>query len=199
MPPEASDPAEWSRASETPDIGGDLDTLTDFLRESATARLKHLPAKDRVAVVDAVTQIALEGIERAKAEGLLHDNDTVTWTPQFREILAHIFSELLDAGKERCLLLAQCFDFAFGLGLQLGISEQEIANQHGMTRSNVSKICVGMRERYDVPPSRGMRSIATCEKYSARQRGRRAKPAAEPWIHLDALRSAFTNPFAHAA
>ena len=181
MPPSATDPAEWSRSSHEPDIAGGIDTLDDVLREVAHRELADLHERDRNRLVKVITRVALAGIREASLRGLLHDGDNVAWSPKFLEIVAHLVSDILDARNPR--LMVQCMDFAFGLGLQLGVSEQDIADLHQMTRSNVSKICVGLCERYQIPPSRGMRSIATREHYSARQQGRRAKPSPEPWTH----------------
>lgn len=176
-----TDPAEWSKASETPDIAGGIDTLEDLLLEVASDRLAtmRIRAEDRDKIAPTIVAVAMDGIKQAQERGLLHDQDGATWTPKFLEIVAHIVSDLLDAKNTR--LMVQCFDFAAGLGLQLGVSEQQIADEHGMSRSNVSKICVSLTERYSLPPSRSMRSISTRKNYSVRQLGRRAKPTPEEW------------------
>jgi hypothetical protein len=168
-----------------------IDTLHDYLVDIALDRLARMRvrAEDRTRIAPTVASVAMEGIQRAKEAGMLHDEDTATWTPKFLEIIARILVEVLAHGNPK--LLVQCFDFSFGLGLEGGISEQAIAEQHGMSRSNVSKICVGITEKYGVPPSRGMRSIPTREKYSVRQLGRRAKPSPEMWRHTQTLLAAF--------
>lgn len=185
-----TDPATWSAASFSPDPAADIDTLRDFLIEAALQRLLPIPAPDRVKIAPTVADIALAGIEQARAAGLLDDDNGTSWTPKFREIIARILAEMLDSRNAR--LLAQCFDYSFGLGLQMGVSEQYIANEHGMTKSNVSKLCVGICERYNIPPSRGMRSPATRETYSRRQKGRRAKPSSEPWKFKTILTNAIS-------
>lgn len=184
----SSDPATWSTASVAPDHSG-LDSLDDVLREVAAVELgKALPERPPRGLVNLVARVARAGIDQGLGSGMLHDEDSVMFTRGFLERLARIIAEIIDAPN--ALLQAQCVDIVFGLGIQLGVSQTVVASQHRMTKGNVSKICVEMRQRYKVPPSRGMKSIEACESYKVRQIGRRAKPAREAWGYGASLKLA---------
>lgn len=184
----SSDPATWSTASVVPDHSG-LDSLDDLLREVAAEELgKVLPERPPRRLVDLVARVARAGIDRGLGAGMLHDEDTILFTPGFLERLARIIAEIIDAPNAR--LHAQCVDVVFQLGIQLGVSQTELAEQHAMTKGNVSKICVEMRQRFKVPPSRGMKSVEACTSYKLRQTGKRARPMRENWGHGASLKLA---------
>ena len=184
MAPESSDPAGWSASSTTPDLS-ELDSLEDVLKEICCEELRNAGVRDAPkSLVELVTRVAWKGIARARSDGLLHDDESATFTPKFRELLARVIAEIIDAPNSK--LHAQCLDFVFELGVQLGISQLEISEQHPpMTKSNVSKICVAICQRYGVRPSRGMKSEAARESYRVRQTGRRAKQSPEEWPYAE--------------
>lgn len=183
--PETRDPAEWASASVLPDHSG-LDTLDDLLREAATEELASVLGKTpEKKVVKLVVRVAKRCLQASLEAG---------GTARADECQARLLAEIIDAPNSK--MHAQCIDFVFGYGVMLGVSQTAIAALHGVTKSTVSAICVGIRERYGVRPSRGMKSIAACENYRTRQTGRRAKPTREDWRLSSTLKNAFNH---HAA
>jgi hypothetical protein len=168
-----------------PDHSG-MDSLDDILREVAVEELRELDGKPpQKRVVAVVVRIAHKGIERAAEAGVLPG----TSEAKFNEAQARLIAEAIDASNPKMFL--QCIDFVFGHGIMLGVSQTAIAEMHGMTKSTVSNICVGIRERYGVRPSRGMKSLDACESYRVRQTGKRAKPTRENWLLAGELKQAF--------
>lgn len=54
---------------------------------------------------------------------------------------------------------------SFGLPLFLGKSMKEIAEIHGVTRQALSKAVKQFQKNFNLPPTRGQKSLAACEKY----------------------------------
>jgi hypothetical protein len=182
-----SDPATWAAASVEADLSH-MDSLEDVLMEAATtALLNSSVAAAPKKLVRIVAGAAMLGIEKAREAGLLESDDNSIFSPRYREFTARLLAEIIDAPNAR--LHAQCVDFVFELGIQMGLSQTEIGKSHNMTRANVSKICVEIRKRYGVRPSRGMKSVKACENYAIRQMGRRAKPVREEWSLAASLKS----------
>ena len=65
-------------------------------------------------------------------------------------------ADLIAEGNTR--LTVECLAVALGLRVYSGDSMTEIANRHGITRAAVSKRCVDIVTRLNLPPSRAMRS-----------------------------------------
>ena len=187
----SGDPSTWSAASFTPDLADEIDTADERFEEILASAWRVSPAQRRALSLADLREMVTTILSQAQAAGLLQDEASSAYSPRFREALAQILSEIIDAGNAR--LQAQCLDFAFDLGIQMGISQTAIAEQHGMSKANVSKICVDIRERYGIRPGRGMKSEQACESYRVRQIGKRAKPTREEWRHGDAMRLAFTD------
>jgi hypothetical protein len=181
------DPAEWSRASILPEPDR-IDTLDDVLHEAALEELETaLKQRPQKSVVRLVVKVANLGIVRAAEAGLLPSG---IGGAKSDEGNARLIAEIIEAPNAK--LHAQCIDFVFGYGIMMGLSQTAIAELHPpMTKSNVSKICVGIRKRYNVKPSRGMKSVDACESYRLRQTGRRAKPTRENWRLAGELKQAF--------
>jgi predicted DNA-binding protein YlxM (UPF0122 family) len=58
---------------------------------------------------------------------------------------------------------------SFGLPLFLGKSMSEIAKMHGVTRQALSKSVKQFQKNFNLPPTRGQKSLAACEKYKQAQ------------------------------
>ncbi len=72
------------------------------------------------------------------------------------EVLRHLVADLVSEGNMR--LTMECLALALGLSAYNGESMTEIAKRHGISRAAVSKRCVDITERLNLPPSRAMRS-----------------------------------------
>ena len=72
------------------------------------------------------------------------------------EILRHLVADLLSEGNTRLTL--ECLAVALGLSAYNGETMTDIAKRHGITRAAVSKRCVDITDRLNLPPSRAMRS-----------------------------------------
>ena len=77
-------------------------------------------------------------------------------------------------------LAFRCLPIVFNLPVG-NETEQDLADEFGFKRATVSNLCVDLRRKLNVPPGRGMRKEAICQKYAARQTGVRARPKASPW------------------
>jgi hypothetical protein len=77
-------------------------------------------------------------------------------------------------------LALRCLPIVFNIPGN-GESEQQLADEFGLGRATVSKVCVDLSDRMNVPPGRGMRSPEARRRYSDRQKGKRARPHALPW------------------
>ncbi len=92
------------------------------------------------------------------------------------DVLRHLVADLLSEGNTRLTL--ECLALALGLSSYEGESMTEIAQRHGITRAAVSKRCVDITNRLNLPPSRAMRSTRARRIYKKAQlkRYRSEKP-----------------------
>ena len=96
------------------------------------------------------------------------------------EILRHLVADLVSEGNMR--LTVECLALALGLSAYNGDSMTEIAERHGVTRAAVSKRCVDITERLNLPPSRAMRSEMARKIYQrSRTRHHRKKNDEHPF------------------
>ncbi|MBP7948887.1 MAG: hypothetical protein KA004_04465 [Verrucomicrobiales bacterium] len=72
------------------------------------------------------------------------------------DILRHFVADMLSEGNTR--LTVECLAVALGLSAYNGESMTDIARRHGISRAAVSKRCVDITQRLNLPPSRAMRS-----------------------------------------
>lgn len=175
--PEHRDIAESPLASELPDfdaLDSDLDRAREFIAE-AIARAPFVEGIPRTLLAYNACKILAEPF--AAALSAAASDDSVLAQTEF---VAALLGEV-NAAKNPHMAL-RCLPIIFDLPIG-GESEQDIADDFGVGRAAVSALCIELRRRLRVPPGRGMRSEATCEKYAARQRGRRAKPQPTPWPH----------------
>lgn len=77
-------------------------------------------------------------------------------------------------------LALRCMSIAFGMPSG-NEDETTLAAEFGVTKACVSNICVGICDKFGIPPGRGMKRPAAREAYARRQTGRRARPPALPW------------------
>lgn len=173
-----------------PDLSGvdsAEEVLADLVAEAAEKELARAirGTPDR-RIVASVVKVALSSIQSAIEAGALARGNS-----QADECQARLLAEIIDAPNSK--MHAQCIDFVFGHGIMMGISETQIAALHGMTKSTVSAICVGICKRYNVKPGRGMKTVEARESYKIRQTGRRAKPMREDWTLGSTLRNAFAQ------
>jgi hypothetical protein len=109
---------------------------------------------------------ALEAPEpEAKPEGAMRDAT---------EILRYFVADLLSEGNTR--LTVECLAVALGLSSYDGETMTDIAKRHGITRAAVSKRCVDITERLNLPPSRAMRSTRARRIYQKAQLKRKRQP-----------------------
>lgn len=59
-------------------------------------------------------------------------------------------------------------------------TQRDLAREFGLTPGDVSKVCTALQDRFGVV-GRGMRKPETRQKYAERQKGRRARPLAQPY------------------
>lgn len=83
------------------------------------------------------------------------------------KILRHFMADILAEGNAR--LTIECFGAAMGLSAYDGDSMTEIGRRYGVTRQAVSKRCVDITRRLNLPPSRAMRSEQAREIYREAQ------------------------------
>ena len=98
-----------------------------------------------------------------------HETDEPA-TPPMRdatEILRHLVADVISEGNAR--LTVECLAIALGLSAYNGESMTEIAKRHGISRAAVSKRCVDIVERLNLPPSRAMRTEMARNTYRRSQ------------------------------
>ena len=82
-------------------------------------------------------------------------------------ILRHLVADIVADDNTR--LTIECLAIALGLRVYAGDSMTETANRHGITRAAVSKRCVDITTRLNLPPSRAMRSEKARKTYRQSQ------------------------------
>ena len=90
------------------------------------------------------------------------------------DVLRHFVADLLSEGNTR--LTIECLAISLGLSAYDGETMTDIAKRHGITRAAVSKRCVDITERLDLPPSRAMRSTRARRIYRKAQLKRHRQP-----------------------
>jgi DNA-binding phage protein len=104
-----------------------------------------------------------------------HETDqTASQTREVADVLRHFVADLLSEGNTR--LTVECLAVALGLSAYDGETMTDIAKRHGITRAAVSKRCVDITERLNLPPSRAMRSTRARRIYQKAQLKRKRHP-----------------------
>jgi hypothetical protein len=97
-----------------------------------------------------------------------HDTDELgTINHDAIEVLRCFVADLIAEGNTR--LTVECLAVALGLSAYNGESMTDIAKRHGITRAAVSKRCVDITVRLNLPPSRAMRSEMARKIYQQSQ------------------------------
>ena len=87
------------------------------------------------------------------------------------DVLRRLLGEVLTQKNVRLTL--ECLAVACGLSTLEGESMSSIAKRHGLTRAAVSKRCVDITEKLNLPPSRSMRSTVARKAYQKVQKNLR--------------------------
>jgi hypothetical protein len=104
-----------------------------------------------------------------------HDMDQPeTISHEAIDVLRHFVADLISEGNTR--LTVECLAVALSLSAYNGESMTSIAKRHGVTRAAVSKRCVDITTRLNLPPSRAMRSEMAREIYRQSQLKRNNPP-----------------------
>ena len=85
---------------------------------------------------------------------------------QLWDVLRRLLGELLSQPNAK--LTIECLAVVSGIGF-LGDSMTQIAKRHGVTRAAVSKRCVELTEKLNLPPSRAMRALTARASYARTQ------------------------------
>lgn len=83
------------------------------------------------------------------------------------EVLRHLVADLVSEGNAR--LTVECLAVAMCLSAYNGDSMTDIARRHGISRAAVSKRCVDITRRLNIPPSHAMRSEKARRTYRRSQ------------------------------
>ena len=139
------------------------ETLQDIIRDKAAERcpagFPRVEWENLTVAVVLDPEVSAALIE-AHGASLLSEHE--------RETVAKIISEMIDAENPR--LRAQCYDLAFRLNLRVGgMTQDQIAQEHGIGKAAVSKECRRIVREFSLPPARGMKSREAVEVYRERQ------------------------------
>lgn len=86
---------------------------------------------------------------------------------EVQDALTQVIAIIYDSNNYRLKLAT--IVCAFGLPLFLGKSMSEVAKMHGVTRQALSKAVKQFQKNFNLPPTRGQKSLAACEKYKQAQ------------------------------
>lgn len=177
----------------TPDLAAELDTLDDECRERAKEFWAKTPLpRNRVELVKLTGKLALEISSlppRSSVSFRQGNRMTVEDRKVTLEFISRVLAIVIDSGKD-ALLTAQCADFTLGTMVQGSVTQQDIANQHGLGKAAVSKRCRLMCDELGVPPSAAMRTEEACENYSIRQQGKRTVVERARWRFAEVFSTA---------
>ena len=98
---------------------------------------------------DIIAQIEPEQLERPEVPSADIDE-------RIMDVLRRLLGEVLTQKNSRLTL--ECLAVACGLTTLQGESMTRIAKRHGVSRAAVSKRCVDITQKLNLPPSRSMRS-----------------------------------------
>lgn len=134
-----------------------------------------------------VTALVIRTIQEAAEQGhlalLIGADEQVT--PKTREVIARLVADFMYSRDPQ--RRAKCYDFVFGLCIQPGISESEIARSEGVCRAAISKECTEIKEMFGVRPSRGMKSDHACDTYRKRELQKPRKKRTG-WSHSNVIK-----------
>lgn len=110
---------------------------------------------------DIISQIEPEEPERASVSSADIDE-------RIMDVLRRLLGEVLTQKNARLTL--ECLAVSCGLTTLQGESMTNIAKRHGISRAAVSKRCVDITEKLNLPPSRAMRSRTARRSYQKAQK-----------------------------
>ncbi len=185
--PAFRDAADRPEASHWPEmnIDGPLDVATELVarvsNNAVAQMMQHGAPPDLITRM--LGKIVVDVIEEAKKEDRLRDLfDGAEPSGADLEMTSRLLAELMTA--DNCRLQARCMAFVLELTTD---SQTEIARDEGVGKAAVSKRCIRICEALGLPPSRGMKKERTRKVYADRQRGKRNRPAREPWAFTGML------------
>lgn len=172
------DPAQYHEASEWPDMAERLDSPVDALAEEMASKVRYKGVAVPYPLCQQMAAVALSAASN-------------TGGANVEDIAKRILCEVIDAPTgDDALMNARCLDFVFGLGIQGGISQTQIAELHDCTRATVSRKCRLMVRRFSglgVKPGPGMRSEEAVKTYSIRELQKQRKVKAK-WRYRGRLK-----------
>lgn len=181
------DAAEFTEASQEPDFAG-LDTLDDHIAEVMD---ELWPSKWPKEIRPQVEKFAAKVIKAVLQRGAADMPDVQRI--EGRDLLAFLVAEIIDAPNAR--LMARCVDFVFELGVQLGLSETQIAELEGCTKATPSLYCCRLKDQYRKGmPARGMKSPLAVENYRQLRQGRSSRGPRVEWQFAETLKAAYERP-----
>ena len=181
------DAAEFVEASYESDPAEICDTLENHVEELLQSRLPKATARERASLARLFVKVLHQLLQDGRV-GSLVDVRRLSG----RELLARIIGEIIDAPQP--LLMACCVDFTFGLGVQVGKNETEIAREHDVTKATVSRHCVFLKTTYlQGQPAPGMKSRAAVESYRRNRLGRSSRPPRSEWAFGDVLKQTYAR------
>ena len=92
---------------------------------------------------------------------------------EVQDALTRVIALIYDSSNYRLKLAT--IVCAFGLPLFMGKSMKDIAAMHGVTKQALSKSVKLFQKNFGLPPTRGQKSLAACEKYRTVQLNRNKK------------------------
>jgi|GEM_PF-3669135 len=180
------DAAEYSEASYTADPAEGCDSLEDHIRELVAeycgGRVDGATERRLGRVVTTVTRRLLDegrlgaAVEVRRIEG--------------RELMGLVVAEIMEAPNPR--LMARCMDFVLELGVQLGISETEMAKREGVTKATASRYCVHIKDLFlGGKPAAGMKSQKAVQSYKENRTGKSSRGPRHEWAFGEAFKKAY--------
>jgi hypothetical protein len=134
------DLADSPLASETPDILGEVDDYLAGKNAGKAVETHGMPSEDG------------DGPSPNKID------PEAVW-----DVMRRLIGELM--GQQNAKLALDCFALVSGVSF-LGDSMSDIARRHGVSRAAVSKRCVEFTEKFNMLPSRAMRSLTARRAYA---------------------------------
>lgn len=84
-------------------------------------------------------------------------------------VLTTVMAYLLDAKNPKLAIAIACS--ALGLSLNQGKSGEQIAQEHGVTRAEISKYQLRLQRALGLPPALGQKSQESRQRYSETRKG----------------------------
>lgn len=188
------DAADFKAASFTPDMAGEIDCLEDVLAEVICEEHGQMPPE----ILRCVVAIASGALRLAEDRGIIQQMfGSAAPVKEDLEALAAKIMAAIDGDRDP-QLQARCVNFVYDMGLDEGKTQTEIAREQGVNKATVSKRCIELRKKLNLPPARGMKSDLARESYRKRQTGKTRRPRGEGWVFTGLLTSVFGRP-AHVA